>query len=117
MGEGKKKSPLDEPTCACKGANLSKFIQPVILSILKKHDAKGYGIIREATDFVTFDKAPDATGLYRTLRMMEGKGLIEQLDTDEYRITAEGRLCLKTWKWTLREYADTVRQLADELDA
>ncbi len=112
-----KKSPLDEPTCACRGANLSKFIQPVILSILKKQDAKGYTIMQEATQYATFSKAPDATGLYRTLHMMEHKGLIEQLDTDEYHITAEGRLCLKTWKWTLRDYADTIRQLTDELDA
>ena len=54
---------------------------------------------------------------YRTLRQMEEKGLIEKLDTDEYQITAEGRICLKTWKWTLREYADNIRALADEIDA
>lgn len=115
--EKKKKSPLDEPTCACRGANLSKFIQPVILAILKKGPSKGYGIIHGATDYATFDKPPDATGLYRTLRQMEEKGLIEKLDTDEYQITAEGRICLKTWKWTLREYADNIRALADEIDA
>ena len=50
------------------------------------------------------------------LNYAEEKGLIEKLDTDEYRITDEGRLCLKTWKWTLREYADTVRALSDEID-
>jgi hypothetical protein len=69
--EKKKKSPLDEPTCACRGANLSKFIQPVILAILKKGPSKGYGIIQGTTDYATFDKTPDATGLYRMLRQME----------------------------------------------
>ena len=29
MSEAKKKSPLDEPTCACRGANLDKFIQQI----------------------------------------------------------------------------------------
>ena len=117
MSEAKKKSPLDEPTCACRGANLDKFIQPVILSILKRHDAKGYGILQEAADYVTFHKAPDATGVYRMLRTMENRGLIEKLKTDEYRITTEGKLCLKTWKWTLLEYADTIKELVGELDA
>ena len=107
---------FDEANCPCEGANLSKFVQPVILAILKKGDVKGYSIIKECENYITFSQAPDAAGIYRMLRTMEERALVEKRGTGEYHITKEGLSCLKSWKWTLLSYARQINQLVEELD-
>lgn len=67
---------------------------------------------------------PDATGVYRYLRMMEQKGLLEQFECKEsankyrmkYRITGSGLECLANWKITLTEYADAILELVGKMD-
>jgi DNA-binding PadR family transcriptional regulator len=64
---------------------------------------------------------PDPTGVYRALRGLEEEAMVESglIEGDGgparrvYRITEAGRACLATWAVTLREYADTVRKVAD----
>lgn len=106
--------------CACKGGNLDRFIQPIILLILRDGPDTGYGVFKRVGEFSMFrEEKPDATGVYRYLRIMEQRGLLEQFEFKEaenkykkkYRITEDGRQCLASWKNTLTEYADSIREL------
>lgn len=106
----------NDPTCPCKGGNLSKFIQPVILSILTKESMNGYKIIREMENYATFDGgAPDATGIYRYLKGMEKKYLVEKSEDGQYRITGQGKQCLETWKTTIDHYIFKMKKLTAQL--
>lgn len=106
----------NDPTCPCKGGNLSKFIQPVILSILMEDSMNGYRIIKEMEHYATFDSgAPDATGIYRYLKGMEKKYLVAKEDDGQYRITGQGKQCLETWKATIDQYIKKLQILTQQL--
>lgn len=106
--------------CACKGDNLDRFIQPIVLLILLEEEDTGYGILKKMGNFSMFrDSRPDATGVYRYLRTMSQKGLLEQFEYKEdenkykmkYRITEEGKSCLENWEKTLSGYAEAIMEL------
>ncbi|MBQ8663434.1 MAG: PadR family transcriptional regulator [Eubacterium sp.] len=106
--------------CACKGDNLDRFIQPIVLLILLEEADTGYGILKKMSNFSMFrDSRPDATGVYRYLRTMAQKGLLEQFEYKEdenkykmkYRITEEGKSCLANWENTLSGYAEAIIEL------
>lgn len=116
---------MEEKKCACKGGNLDRFIQPMILYILMEESSTGYRIIKRLGDFLMFKETrPDPTGVYRYLRVMEEKKLLEQFEEKEgdnkykkkYRITEEGKGCLENWKVTLRDYAQSIGELVKILD-
>ena len=111
---------IEGKKCACKGGNLDRFIQPIILLILKEGPDTGYGIFKRVGTFSMFrEEKPDATGIYRYLRIMEGRGLLESFECKEgdnkykkkYRITEDGRVCLENWKKTLTVYAESILEL------
>lgn len=119
MSEEKK-----EKKCACKGGNLDRFIQPIILLILSEEADTGYTVFKKMGEFSMFREArPDATGVYRYLRLMEQRGLLEQFEFREgdnkykmkYRITKEGLECLANWKATLTAYADAIVELVGRM--
>lgn len=110
--------------CACKGSNLDKLIQPVILLILREGNDMGYGIIKKMEKFSMFENGtPDATGVYRQLRIMEEKGNIAIVEKEEapqgvkklYCITEEGKACLENWKSTLEAYEFAVREIREKI--
>lgn len=111
--------------CACKGGNLDRFIQPMILLILMDEPDTGYGIFKKVGEFSMFrEEKPDATGIYRYLRIMEERGLLEQYEHKEaenkykmkYRITGEGKECLVHWKGTLTRYAESIKELVEQME-
>lgn len=119
MSEEKK-----EKKCACKGGNLDRFIQPIILLILSEETETGYAVFKKMGEFSMFrETRPDATGVYRYLRIMEEKGLLEQFEYKEgdnkykkkYRITGDGLECLANWKATLTDYADAILELVGKI--
>ena len=108
--------------CACQGGTLSKFIQPIILTILDGEEMTGYRIVQEIGAFSTFRHSkPDPTGVYRYLKTMEEKGLISNrapAGADScYTITEHGRWCLNNWRLTLPAYIHALKKLCQELDA
>lgn len=120
MSEEKK-----EKKCACKGGNLDRFIQPIILLILSEETETGYAVFKKMEEFSMFrETKPDATGVYRYLRIMEQKGLLEQFECKEgnnkykmkYRITEDGLECLANWKRTLTDYADAILELVRKIN-
>ena len=111
---------MEKATCACKGKNLGKFIQPIILTIVSHGGVTGYRIVKEVSRFSTFRGAPpDPTGIYRYLKGMEEKDLIantaEAGDDSCYVLTDHGRWCLENWKVTLRDYIDSLELLCKEM--
>jgi len=103
--------------CSCKGYNLDKLLQPVILTLLIKNDLHGYKIVQtiEEKNLYREDKI-DTPGIYRTLKNMEERGLVSAQWTFDgsrpakkiYAISTEGRTCLSHWVNTLEDYEKTI---------
>jgi DNA-binding PadR family transcriptional regulator len=99
--------------CPCGGATLDKLIQPAILAILAEGPLHGYRLAdRIGRMPMAHGEKPDISGVYRFLKTMEKKGLVEvSWDLSDrgpakksYRITAAGEECLACWIETLEEY-------------
>ncbi len=111
--------------CACKGKNLDKMIQPVILKILYREPMHGFVIIQKLSESPMYGGTePDHAGVYRYLKKMEESGLLtSEWDMAEdggkpkrvYTITERGKHCLANWAVVLKDYAISVEKLADEL--
>ncbi len=108
--------------CSCTGKNLDRFMQATILMLLSEEEMHGFVMLQKIGKTPMFyDALPDASGLYRYLKKMEGQGLLisreeqqEDLPSKKiYSITEEGRTCLKNWKATIRDY---VKNLLDFLE-
>lgn len=115
---------MDFVNCPCSGANLPRFVQPVVLALLAGESMHGYSIVQQLSAIKFFrDNPPDITGVYRLLKNMEQEGsLTVQWDMHEsgparkcYTITARGRHCLTQWEQTLREHMLFVGELQDYL--
>jgi PadR family transcriptional regulator PadR len=111
--------------CSCKGYNLDKLIQPNILTLLAGQDLHGYLIIQELENKNMFQgEKADSTGIYRTLKLMEDKGLVNSrwdlggsgTAKKVYCITEDGLNCLRNWVNTLRSYRDTIDQIIKEAE-
>lgn len=106
--------------CPCTGATLDRLIQPAVLTILAQKDLHGYRIAQRIADLPPFEgRRPDASGVYRSLRSMEGRGLVEaSWDVSErgparrlYRLTSSGRQCLCRWIEALEHYREAIGSL------
>ena len=115
-----------EMDCPCKGKNLDKLLQPLILCLIVKNGKMhGFAILKEVSRIPRFrDKAPDATGLYRYLKRMEDSGLLtseeEQGDTAEagkpkrvFSVTEKGRACLENWRKALEDYDVYIQSIVE----
>lgn len=107
--------------CACKGGTLTRFIQPVILTILCEGDDHGYSILSKlGQTYLWKNKRPDASGLYRTLKNMEQQKLItaqidnvdnENIGKRVFSITPAGLDCMQHWKETLEDYQNGIDEI------
>ncbi len=109
--------------CSCYGSNLDKLIQPMILTILAQDDLYGYKIVqRIAESPMCKGHKPDGTGVYRFLKAMEQRGLVESswalADSGPakriYHITNEGEECLSHWIDTLEDYHQAIGKMLEE---
>ena len=110
-------SPLD---CPCSGATLNRLVQPAVLTTLARGPLYGYRIAEELAEMpVVKGVRIDTTGLYRTLKTMERRGLVvgewkaSEVGPDRrlYRLTHSGTDCLHRWVKTLNEYCGAVGNL------
>lgn len=113
----------EERKCSCQGYNLDKLVQPNILILLARQDLHGYRLIQELEERgLLFGNKADKTGIYRTLKTLEGRGLL--LSTWDvqgagaakkiYRITDAGRECLTNWVSTLEQYKAEIENIIEE---
>ena len=112
--------------CACQGATLTRFVQPIILFLLAESPDHGYELIQKiARTELWQDSPPDPAGVYRVLRDMEKRGLISSDVTPDSRagigkrvfsITDEGRVCMANWAETLVRYRSGIDQVINRLN-
>jgi DNA-binding PadR family transcriptional regulator len=63
--------------CPCDGGTLDRLIQPAILVVLADGPLHGYRLAERISELPGFaGQRPDASGVYRFLKVMEGKGLV-----------------------------------------
>lgn len=113
-----------EKKCACKGDFLDKFVQPALLVSLARGERYGFQLVTELeqSGMVAGDRL-DPAGLYRTLKRMEGAGLVSShWDVESankprrvYAITPRGRSCLGTWRDTLLDYQQRIGHILTEI--
>jgi DNA-binding PadR family transcriptional regulator len=102
-------------SCVCSGAGLAKLVRPSALAVLAAGPAHGYAIL-ERLSAERAIRRPDHSALYRALRAMEDEGLVSaRLEAGagaparrEYRLTADGRACLRRWTESLAAYRGTL---------
>lgn len=112
--------------CACQGGTLMRFVQPIILSLLSEAPDHGYELVQKIGQTVLWDDtAPDSAGVYRVLRDMEKRGLVQsRLDADSiagvgkrvFAITDEGRACMRNWLQTLGAYQEGIQDVIERLE-
>jgi PadR family transcriptional regulator PadR len=94
---------------------LRRFVEPCLLLVLHKQDAHGYELAETIKTF-GFEKTKpiDPSLVYRTLRWLEGHGLVDSSwDTSSsrgparrvYHLTEEGDQYLAAWMADLEETA------------
>jgi len=110
--------------CPCAGTTLDKLVQPAILTVLSRGPLHGYRIVEQMAELrIWRGHRPDATGVYRTLRAMQGRGLVKSTwDAPAagpakrlFALTAGGRRCMALWVATLDEYRDGIAEIVMHL--
>lgn len=108
--------------CPCEGGTLTRFIQPVVLSILSKETMNGYQMIQRMQDYAPFtDGGPDQAGVYRYIRLMIQRGYLRRVTADDndalelLSITSGGQHCLEQWRITLRDYHKEIEELVKQI--
>ena len=103
-----KRPGFDRP-CTCAMGNVSRFIEPVVLRILKeKRRSYGYEIAECLPQFALTDATIENAALYRTLRTLEANGYVSS-DWEtvsgparrNYSLTRSGEVHLNEWNHLL----------------
>src|ERR1035437_6376994 len=99
------KQPGQGHPCTCAMGNVSRFIEPVVLRILKeKKKSYGYEIAECLTKYALTDATIEGAALYRTLRTLEANGHVSSTwDVGDgparrnYSLTRSGHVHLRAW--------------------
>jgi DNA-binding PadR family transcriptional regulator len=107
--------------CACSGKTLGKHVRPAVLAILALGPTHGYDLAHKLSQLAMFQDGsePDASGVYRMLKLMEVEGLVHSDwqfgDSGPARrqvtITEDGLDCLRRWIGSLTRYRDGIDEL------
>jgi PadR family transcriptional regulator PadR len=106
--------------------NLSRFVEPVVLLLLKKKGRSyGYDLAGEIQDHALTDASIDPGALYRSLRQLEKNGnVISEWDVENpgparrvYRLTAAGEKHLQEWAFVLDHVSRSMTRFVKEAKA
>ncbi|NLF72542.1 MAG: PadR family transcriptional regulator [Candidatus Anammoximicrobium sp.] len=106
--------------CPCGGRTLDKLIQPAVLAVLAEGPLHGYCLAERLGESLTFGgQKPNSSGVYRSLKTMETRGLVASSWTVSesgpakrtYQLTPAGQRCLEQWITTLEEYREGITSL------
>lgn len=103
--------------CPCAGVTLDRLVQPAIVTILARGPLHGYRIVQRIAELE--GHRPDPTGVYRSLRAMEKRGLVVSAwDTSATGpakrssvLTEAGEQCLARWIEALRRHRRAIGRL------
>jgi len=106
--------------CTCAMGNVSRFIEPVVLRILKdKKRSYGYEIAENLAQYALTDATIEGAALYRTLRTLEANGYVvstweagEGPARRNYSLTRAGQEHLKEWAVLLHDLGQAMLEFA-----
>jgi PadR family transcriptional regulator PadR len=103
--------------------NLYRFVEPVVLLMLKKKGRSyGYDLATELEGYALTDAEIERGALYRTLRQLESNGNLKSAwETDKagparrvYRLTAKGERHLEEWATVLEHVSKSMTKFVKE---
>jgi len=109
--------------CTCAMGNLYRFVEPVVLLLLKKKGRSyGYDLGNEVQEHAVTDAEIERGALYRTLRNLEANGnVVSEWETDVsgparrvYKLTRKGENHLKEWASVLDHVAKSMTRFVAE---
>ena len=112
-----------EYPCTCAMGNLYRFVEPVVLLLLKKKGCSyGYDLSGELPAHALTDAEIERAALYRTLRQLEINGNVKsEWETDKggparrlYKLTARGERHLEEWVSVLEHVAQSMDRFVKE---
>jgi len=104
--------------CSCAMGNLFRFIEPVLLLMLRdKGHSYGYELSEHLDEYALTDAQIEPAALYRTLRTLEENGHVtSSWDTENpgparrvYSLTKLGELHLQEWSEVMTRLAGTMK--------
>ncbi|MDD3925180.1 MAG: PadR family transcriptional regulator [bacterium] len=115
----------DRP-CTCAMGNLYRFVEPVVLLLLKKHGPSyGYELISALNDHALTDARIERAALYRTLKQLEDNGyVVSEWDVSGsgparhvYRLTDSGEKHLLEWSIVLEKLSQAMSNFVSDVKA
>ena len=112
-----------EYPCTCAMGNLYRFVEPVVLLLLKKKGRSyGYDLSSELQEHAMTDAEIERAALYRTLRQLELNGnVVSEWDIDKsgparrvYKLTAKGEKHLAEWATVLDHVSKSMARFVRE---
>jgi len=118
--------PRHDYPCTCAMGHLYRFVEPVLLLVLKeKERTYGYEILGSLTEHAFTDGEIEKAVLYRTLRRLEENGyIVSDWDTDEpgparrvYTLTRDGEKHLEEWSQVLSKVAASMNRFVRKVSS
>jgi len=112
-----------EYPCTCAMGNLYRFVEPVVLLLLKKKGRSyGYDLGNAVQQHALTDTPIERAALYRTLRNLESNGnVVSEWDTEGsgparrvYRLTKRGEAHLEEWAVVLEHVSGAMLRFVKE---
>ena len=109
--------------CTCAMGNLSRFVEPVVLLLLrKKGKSYGYDLLTALRGHGLTDAEIEGAALYRTLRQLERNGNVRSgWDVDHggparhmYKLTRNGDQHLQEWATVLDHVSKSMTRFVKE---
>jgi len=109
--------------CTCAMGNLYRFVEPVVLLLLKKKGKSyGYDLSGALQEHALTDAEIERGALYRTLRQLEENGNVRSdWETDKagparrvYRLTAKGERHLEEWATVLEHVSKSMARFVKD---
>lgn len=112
----------DQP-CTCAMGNLYRFVEPVVLLLLKKKgQSYGYDLAGDLPEHALTDAEIERAALYRTLRQLEMNGNVKSdWETDKggparrvYKLTPRGEQHLEEWATVLQHVSKSMARFVKD---
>jgi len=105
--------------CSCAMGNLSRFVEPIVLLLLKKKGhSYGYDLAGTLQEHALTDAKIERAALYRTLRQLERNGnVVSEWDVETggparrvYKLTPNGEKHLDEWAAVLEHVSRSMNR-------
>ena len=122
----KNRCPRHDYPCTCAMGHLYRFVEPVLLLIIKeKGRSCGYDLTTSVAQYAFTDAEIEKAVLYRTLRRLEKNGYVtSDWDVEEpgparrvYTLTKDGQAHLREWGQVLTKVAGSMTRFVQRVSS